>query len=166
MSGLSNHKSYPPRTSPPVVFRMIPSIGALTALSAALLAVAWWAVPGLLGNVSSGRQATVAAAVVAWGSSILGLVPIAVTYKRGLMPTVYGYFVGASLRVIICVVASVVAIQSVQLSTSHWAITLLGMYLLLLVLEVALVGRCVWHMGGASSHTGGTLIGQRTEAMV
>ncbi len=80
-----------------------------------------------------------------WGSSILGLLPVAVGYRLGVMGTAYGYFIGAGIRVLICILATVMALRS-DWAIRAWLTTLMGLYLPLLMLEAGLVGRYLWKL--------------------
>ena len=136
------------QTSGRNTFGFLSATAAITIVAMILFGLAWWLVKSAFGQVAGSEQAIILAAIVAWGSSLLGLLPVAMVSQQGLMPTVYGYFVGAAIRVIICIVASVIAIASVKTPAGPWATTLLGMYLPLLFLEVSLIAQYIWRIDG------------------
>ena len=110
-----------------------------------LFGVAWWAVTLIFGDSPSIHHAIQRAGIVVWGSSILGLLPVMAGCRLGVMGTAYGYFIGAGIRVLICILATVIALRSDWL-IRPWLTTLMGLYLPLLMLEAGLVGRYLWKL--------------------
>ena len=93
--------------------------------------------------------------VTVWGSSLAGIVPVALLHPCGLMPAVNGYFIGAAIRVVACILATVIAVRSTDVAAGPWVATLLGMYIPLLFLEAAMVGHSVWDYTDRPKHEGG-----------
>lgn len=135
-------------------FRFATAAAVLTLASALLLAAAWWLIADFGGAGGGGRRAVVWAALVVWASSLAGIVPVALLHRSGLLPTVHGYFLGAAIRVCVCILATVIAVRSGRVPAGPWVTTLLGMYIPLLFVEVALVGRSIWDR--SANPTGGS----------
>lgn len=93
--------------------------------------------------------------MVAWAASLMGIIPMALFYKRGLLPTVQGAFLGMAARVIICVGATVMALWYWRIPGGPWATTLLSIYLSLLFVEILIIGRLAWSIP-QSDHNGTT----------
>lgn len=119
------------------------SCAVLSTVALLMGVVAWLIVPAVFGQSSTCRQAILVAATVVWGSALLGLLPVSIACRWGVIPTAYGYFIGAGTRVVICLVTTVVALR-LGWPAGPWATTLLGIYLPLLFVEVGLVGRFLW----------------------
>ena len=128
----------------PRTFRFATIATVLTLASVLLLATVWWVIPIFFKRGVECHRAIAWAALVVWASSLVGIVPVALLHRRGLLPTVHGYFLGAAIRVVVCILATVIAVRSDRVPAGPWVTTLLGMYLPLLFLEVALVGRSIW----------------------
>lgn len=97
-----------------------------------------------------------AAAIVVWISTLLSILPVAAAWRAGLMPIVYAYFVGASVRIVLVLVATAAALKLADLPELPWVATLFAIYLPLLFIEVGLVGKYLWNKrlnGDASSGT-------------
>jgi len=125
-------------------FPLWQSVLVLTATACVVFAGAWWMVPALFGRGPDDATAMAGAAVVAWAASLMGIIPMALFYERGLLPTVQGVFLGMAARVIICVGATVAALWYWRIPGGPWATTLLSIYLSLLFVEVLIIGRLVW----------------------
>lgn len=125
-------------------FPLWQSVLALSATACIVFSGAWLAVPALFGKGPDNTTAMVGAAVVAWAASLMGIIPMALFYKRGLLPTVQGVFLGMTARVMICVGATVVALWHWPILGGPWATTLLSIYLSLLFVEILIIGRLAW----------------------
>ncbi len=60
------------------------------------------------------------------------------------MPAVYGYFIGMAARLTVCLIAANIANHVYGIPGSPMAATLGILYMPLLMVEVAFVGRYVW----------------------
>ena len=134
----------------------------LTALAIGLYGLIHW-VGVITFNLSKVESVAICAmAMVAWASSIIGLMPVIVLGPKGVRPTVVGYFIGAGARVLICIVAAVVLIKAIHLPAEAVMITLVVMYLPMLFLESTCVCRYLWQKdgqvnGGSSPSVGAML---------
>ena len=133
-----------------------PLMRALLLLSAAaggLYIVLRLALGLVYGELEGVGAAVDVAALVVWCSAVLGLMPVVLLARAGLMAIVYGYFIGTVVRVLIVLLATVAVLVKTPLPAVVWVVTLFGMYLPLLFLEVSLVGRFIWskHLPGHAS---------------
>jgi hypothetical protein len=136
-----------------------PTLRAVAALSAAaglLLAAALGGAALFQPGAADVRQAVWFAAAVGWASALAGLAPVVIAGRRGLMWTVYGYFVGMGLRLALCFGASMVAVHGGWLPGRPTALALAVFYLPLLLVEVGMVGRYLWQkdLPGAQGRPG------------
>lgn len=99
------------------------------------------------------------AALVVWGAALLGVLPMALVWRAGLMPIVVAYFAGSAVRIMLVLAATVLVLWRTDWPPVAWVATLFVMYLSLLLLEVALVGKRIWNKrldgftsSGPSSH--------------
>ncbi len=96
----------------------------------------------------AGVLPVVVMAVAAWLGALLGLAPVVVAMPTGMMPMVYGYFLGAGLRVGLGLLAVVVGVKVLAMPAGPVAVTLLAVYLPLLWIESSLIGRQLWRRSG------------------
>src|SRR5690606_7741015 len=121
---------------PQVRFSLPRAVVLLTGAALILYGVSW----GLVALAFDEPHAAAAvhfAALAVWLSGLLGLAPVGMLSPAGLMPTVYGYFMGAAVRVLIVLGATAWAIALAKLPALPWVVTLFAMYLPLLFLEVS-----------------------------
>ncbi len=124
-----------------------PTAAALLWLTGATVfgaAVAVLATPMFAGFTPEVNRAILAASVVAYVGSLLAMAPVSALGPWGVMPTVYGYFIGAALRAAWCMGAGMMLVRGWGLAATPTSAVLVWMYLLLLFVEVALVGRYLW----------------------
>ena len=74
---------------------------------------------------------------------ILSFVPVAMVGCRGLMQTMYAYFLGMGIRFILCVMMVVIAVVICEYPILPVLVGLL-IYLPLLMVEVGCIGRHLW----------------------
>ena len=133
-------------------FPVLAAAGSLT-LTAALCG-------GLLALAAEGAPARVAVAVTTsalWAMALLALVPVVLMGPRGVMPAVIGCFLGMGLRLLGALGLSLVLLFKTNLPTGPVVRTLILIYLPLLFVEVAFVGRYLWQKD--------TLAGRCTESV-
>jgi len=116
----------------------------MSGVAALIYIVVRLAVGVYYGDAVEVSRAVNGAALVVYVSGIIGVLPAAALARFGLMPVVYGYFCGAAVRVLAVLIATVVAVAAMALPAGPWAVTLFALYLPLLFLEAALVGRFIW----------------------
>lgn len=97
-----------------------------------LLASAWPA-----GAIDAGALAAACAAAA-------GLLPVAAMARGGVMPIAWGYFIGAAGRVVIAILALLLAARRSDLPVDVMAVALMAAHLPLLAVEAAFVGRYLW----------------------
>lgn len=125
-------------------FPTLKAIAALTlsgATTAALLIMAVWHFqPDQPDAASAAKLMALASIFAAW----LGLLPVILLGHLGVMATVYSYFIGAAIRVVLCLSAGVAAVVVGKLPAATVGLTLIAMYLPLLFVEVGFVARFLW----------------------
>lgn len=116
----------------------------LTATAAVCWAVAWYAAVALHGDTPGVRSAVYLAGAAVWGASLVGIAPVALLGQQGVMATVWGYFIGMGIRLALCLGLYLAVVSRGLLPGQPVATTLAVMYVPLLFVEVALVGRYLW----------------------
>lgn len=81
---------------------------------------------------------------VAWLISVVGLLPVVFLGPLGVMPTVWGYFMGSAMRVVLGLVGWYLACTSLKLPADMTGLALVTAYLPLLFVEVGFVARYLW----------------------
>lgn len=130
-------------------FPFFSALAALTVAAAITYSILWLLISNLIESVALTHESMLVAGLVGWFSSIIAIVPMGFVGRHGLMANVAGYFLGAAMRVLICVVATVIAVKTFEYSPSSWAVMMMGMYLVLLFVEVSFVARHIWSMTAA-----------------
>lgn len=111
------------------------------ALAAGVLAVL---IVGMIDNSRTAMNAALVMAGVSWAACVLGILPVALLGPLGVMPTIFSYFGGAVVRVVLSLIAAVIAVQGARLPALPVAVALMTMYLPLLFVEAGLVGKYLW----------------------
>ncbi|MCC7193708.1 MAG: hypothetical protein IT444_13110 [Phycisphaeraceae bacterium] len=125
-------------------FPLLQAIGLLTLVAAVVGLICLWAVPAAFNHPDGAQRGVMLMAVIAWFSLILSILPVGMLGPLGVMPTVYGYFLGGAARVVICLIMGVVLVKAALLPVGPVMVTLAAMYLPLLFVEAALVGLYLW----------------------
>ena len=112
----------------------------LTAAAAVTGAGAFALVSQTVGAAAA-RPAVLFAVLVAWVSSLLAVVPLALAAARGVTATIVAYFIGMMGRLLICLAAALVAVGLLKLPATPTLLSMAAAYLVLLLIEVAFVGR-------------------------
>jgi hypothetical protein len=136
-------------------FRPSFAAGLLTLAAGLLALIAWQVVPPVCGRPPRAGAAIAWSALLIWSASLLGLVPLALVASQGVMPTVRAYFIGAGVRLFVSLVGCLVLVFAFHLATRPVLLTAGSMYATLLMVEVALIGRYLWHLTGATPPTHG-----------
>ncbi len=116
----------------------------LTAVSLALWAVIATVVTTAWPHLDRAHESVALTVAVVWGATILSLIPMVTVSRRGVIPIVSGYFVGAALRFAISLVAAVLAVKVWDMPVNVVLITLAVTYPPLLFVETAMVGKHLW----------------------
>lgn len=111
------------------------------ALAAGVLAVL---IVGMIDNSQPAMRAALVMAGVSWVACVLGILPVALLGPLGVMPTIFAYFGGAVARVVLSLLAAIVAVRLAHLPPLPVAAALMVMYLPLLFVEAGLVGKYLW----------------------
>lgn len=90
------------------------------------------------------HRSMVLAVVVVWGVSMLAILPLKVLGPSGVLPTVWGYFIGSAVRIAICLGLFFAVKSQNYLPAEMMAAALVLTYLPLLFTEVAIVGQYLW----------------------
>ena len=127
----------------------------LTGMAAAMVPVAAWLCAAVFGSVPNRSLAVGAMAAVVWAASLVAVVPVALLDRRGGAGTVTGYFIGAAIRIAVCLAAALVGVLACDLPAGPVLLTLAVVYVPLLWLESALVARGMWRRAaGAGTSLG------------
>lgn len=125
-------------------FPLALSAACLTATAAVCLAAAWGVITTMYGDSSETAAVINLAGVAVWAASIVGVIPVALLGKQGVMATVAGYFVGTGIRLALCLGLCMAVVSRDLLPVGPMAVVLVMMYVPLLFVETALVGRYLW----------------------
>lgn len=112
-------------------------VALLAAAPAALIAAGFDHGPGSM-------RAALTMAVISWGVSVTSMLPVAVLGPLGVMPTIFAYFGGATMRLMLSLAAAVAAVKFAALPPLAVGLSLTVMYLPLLFVEAGFVGRYLW----------------------
>lgn len=123
------------------VHHALPAGRIIAVMMAAALAA--WLLLRLLLPTWPGR-AIDAGALAAAFAAVAGLAPVAAMARGGVMPVVWGYFIGAAGRVLIAIFALMLAARRTELPVDVMAVALMATHLPLLAVEAAFVGRHLW----------------------
>jgi len=135
-------------------FPLAQSAACLTATAAVCLAGAWGVITMLYRDIPDATAAVCLAGTVVWGASILGMIPVALLGKQGVMATVGGYFTGMGIRLALCLGLYMVVASRDSLRAEPVAVVLVMMYVPLLFVETALVAKYLWAKDFLSAGTG------------
>lgn len=116
----------------------------MTATAGLCFAVAWGGVTARYPDTPGALKAACLAGAVVWGASLVGVTPVALLGKRGVMATAAGYFVGMGIRLPACLGLYMVVSSRGLWPAGPVALVLGLMYAPLLFVEAALVGRYLW----------------------
>ncbi|MFP4145811.1 MAG: hypothetical protein ACLFV3_11785 [Phycisphaeraceae bacterium] len=86
-------------------------------------------------------------------AALVSLAPVAGLARRGVMPTMVGYFAGAAGRVLICLAVVLLAVGLWEMPAAA-AVLGLSLYLPLLLIEVAWIGRYLWSLDALQTAPG------------
>lgn len=146
-------------TTPQTAFPAARAMLSITAMAVGLLGVAWFLVPALCGKETSSYQAALFAAGLVWGTAMLGLLPLAIVGRAGVMPVVYAYFIGMAIRMPLCLLATIAAVNMGYLPSKPVFAALGVFYLPILLAEAGLVGSHLWRKDPAQGKTPGSAHG-------
>ncbi len=126
-------------------FPLLTAALCLTATAAAACVAAFGLLRfGMAHDHATALNAVYLAGVVAWGSAVVGLLPVAALGPLGVMPTVWAYFAGAALRLAACLGVYMLVATQGNTPTVPLAVALAMVYVPLLFVEAAIVGRYLW----------------------
>lgn len=128
----------------PARFPLLPCVAALTCAAV----VVWLGarpVVGFLAQPDARLSDTVLImTLIAWLTSIVGLLPVLLLGPLGVLPTVWGYFAGAGLRVVLCLISWYYAVSVFGLPSDSTGLALVAAYVPLLFVEVGFVAHYLW----------------------
>lgn len=129
-------------------FPLFGATAALTGAAVVMGGLAWTLTPRFFGDASLDdaqvASAALMASVLVWAATVATLLPLAILGPRGVMPTVFAYFAGVGARVIACLGGALVLIVGAGKPADAVLISLVAVYLPLMFIEVAIVGRYLW----------------------
>jgi hypothetical protein len=120
----------------------------LLTVAAGLLLAAAWIIVGKLSGGDAYRGPVLFAVLSVWLAMVVGVLPVHVFGPRGVDPTIVGYFSGMLGRLIVCVLAGWLAVVWLGMPLTAVSLAMAGVYLPLLMIEAALVGRYLWQKDG------------------
>jgi hypothetical protein len=121
---------------------------ALLTVAAGVILAAGWITVGGLSDGQAYRGSVVFAGLSVWLAMLVGLLPVHVFGPRGVDPTIAGYFSGMFGRVIVCVLAGWLGVVWLDMPLAAVSLSMASVYLPLLMIEAALVGRYLWQKDG------------------
>ncbi len=136
--------SSPPSSSPQPSHPPFAALSAtvwLTLTAMVALGLAWLIVPH---ETVTDTRGLLLAAAVSWIAALLALAPVTLLGPLGVMATIWGYFIGAGGRIVLCVLAGAMLVKLAHLPAKSVMLTLVVMYLPLLMVEASLVARYLW----------------------
>ena len=86
-----------------------------------------------------GQEECLIMAVVVWLSGLLGILPVGIFGKHGVMAVVRGWFVGTALKLLISVGVAVLLVKSGGYALNSVMLTLAVMYLAMLPVSMFFV---------------------------
>ncbi len=109
------------------------------------LVAAEWLIKAIYGHGPDVARVAPSAAVLVWGTSVLAVLPVGVLGSAGVLATVWGYFIGAGVRLLSCMgVYWWLTTEPSPLPARPLAVALGVTYVWLLFVEMAMVGRYLW----------------------
>jgi hypothetical protein len=129
---------------PQPAFPLIKTLGTLLAVALALAGVSAAVIPWAFGFPAGALPGVLAMAGVVTFSLLLSVLPVGMLGPLGVLATVYGYFAGAAARFVICILAGFLLVKVQGLPAGPVMITMPVMYLPLMMIETAMVGRYLW----------------------
>jgi len=125
----------------------------LSVVAVALVVALWLVLPLLFSDHAGARSAVLTIGLATWLSGLLSVLPVAgvsATRANDVMLYVKAYFLGAGLRILVCLAALVIAVKPMGLPAAPVVITLMVVYLPLLFIETAGVTRYIKSPDGPS----------------
>ncbi len=133
-------------TPSPTPFPLLGITIALGGVAVIAGAMAWWLSLRLGGDLATPWQAIAGMTGLVWLAAMVGLGLTAMLWPLGLMPAVYGAFIGAGCRLILSIMAGVLLVLGLGLPARGVLLTLVAVYLPMLFVETLLVGRAMWKL--------------------
>jgi len=121
------------------------AIGLTLAWGASLGAACGLMSIGASGGLHAQVQEVLSIAVILWVAAIVGLVPVAMLGPWGVLPTVWGYFLGSGARALITLIGYGVLKVSGHLSSDTVVLAMVSIYVVLLFVEVGYISHYLWH---------------------
>ncbi len=110
----------------------------------AMLVAAWVVLPTIFGPNPANSQVVLSTAAVVWVTGMACFILVAKLAPGGVMPTVYGYFIGMMVRLPVCLVLALYLNRILGISGGPIMVALAFSYLPALAIEAAFTGRCLW----------------------
>ena len=121
------------------------TVAAVTS-GAVAFAVIWWTV-----DVDEAAAAVPFAAIVVWVGAVLAIVPVALVSQRGTSATISAYLAGMIGRILFCLLGALVGVELLELPSTSTLLSMVGIYLVMLLLDAALISR---YLSGSDSPPG------------
>ena len=81
------------------------------------------------------------ATLIPWVAVVLAVLPLAVVGPRGVSATIGAFMIGTGIRLPVCLILGYVLAYRFSMPAAPLLLSMVGLYMCLLIAEVALVGR-------------------------
>lgn len=151
-------------TAPTARYPALLTIASLTGAAVVAGVLARALVGLLVASDANLTRAVLIMTIIAWAISIVGLLPVILLGPMGVLPTVWGYFIGAGLRVVLGLTGWYLVQMLTSLPADMTGLALVAAYVPLLFVEVGFVAYYLWHKDLAATGQGGSSAGLKVLA--
>jgi len=138
------------------------AIGLTLAWGVSVGVMCWLVSINVLDSLHTPVHEVLRIAVTIWIAMMVGLIPVAILGPWGVLPTVWGYFLGSGARVLITLAGYSILKISGYLSSDLVVLAMVGIYVILLFVEVGYISHYLWHKDFLDHvDPGSTLAGSR-----
>ena len=132
----------------PITAALIALTVAAVASGAVAFAVVSWTV-----DISEASSAAPFAAIIVWIGAVLAIVPVALVSRRGTSATISAYMAGMVGRILFCLLGALAGVELLELPSTSTLLSMVGIYLVMLLLDAALISR---YLKGKDPPSGGS----------
>lgn len=125
-------------------FPIMPALLALSLTMVALGGASWALLPTIFGDEPTLAVSLATSFGVVWITGIVGLALVGLLGPLGVLPTVYAFFAGMALRMILSVGTAMLFFHKGLVAGKPLAVSLAIAYLPALAIEAAFVARYLW----------------------
>jgi hypothetical protein len=135
-------------------FPTVRALIALTVMAVMTGAIAFFVVQSNYG-AGTARSIVGFAVLVVWVASVLAIIPVALFGPRGVTATMVAYLSGMAGRLLACVAAALIVVQSQFLPAAPTLLSMGAAYLGMVIVETAIVGRYLRSKDSIGGHQAG-----------